>query len=264
MSKSLVTVVLCNWKSPEMLKACLNSLLDSNTFSTDIKVVLNEGNKDSANYLIDNKIDFYYSKENLGCAAVDVLTKTVETPFICTVNDDMLFHYGWQDDLFKLYKEHYPCVPCSGCVELENTYNHMVQVDNCGDILLKETLNTFRNNYLNGKYFRENLLGYNHPSLIKTEDWKAVGGYSLNLPFNHFSKGGYCLDDAFNYKIWKLYNEQIKFIVSGKSFVYHYVSYSGKRLPSEIKNFDSHSKFVEIAGMSSNEFRQKLNWGQTL
>lgn len=260
----LITVVLCNWKSHDMLKACVNSLLTSFTVDTDIKVVLNESDKESINFLHDHNIDFVSSTKNLGCAAVDLVTPMVNSPYIITVNDDQLFSENWQNGLLELYKDFYPVVPCSTCVELEDTNNSMVEVDNLGDILSPETLIKFRINCNNGKYNRLNRYGYNHPALFKTSDWKAVGGYSLNIPFDTFGLGGYCLDDAFNYKIWKLYNESIKFVVSGNSFVYHYVSYTGKRLPAHIKNFNAHGEFLKISQMSTSAFRSKIKWGEVI
>jgi len=262
--KAEITVVLCNWNNHQMLNRCIESLLDSITFNTEIKVVLNETSKESTNYLFDKKIDFVSLQTNYGCAAVDLLTPLINTEYVITINDDFLFPIGWQNDLVEIYKDKFPVVPCSSCVELENTFNPMVHLDNCGDILKEETLTLFRNNYVNGKYKRRNIYGYNHPSMFRTEDWRRVGGYSCGLPLDFFGPGGYCLDDYFNYRIWKLYNQQIDFVVSGNSCVYHHVSFSGKRLPPGIKNYDTNTKFVELTGMTVRHFREKLNWGKAI
>jgi len=259
-----ITVVLCSWKSFPMLYTCVESLRANSLENTNIKVVLNEYNRDSVNYLSDINIDFVACKDNRGTVAVDLLTPLLDSEYVVSINDDQIVNKGWDADLLNIYTDHYPCVPSVKCVEPEFTNNPMVIADNVGHILEILTRIKFEENCLNDKYKTHNLYGFNHPNLVRVSDWKKVGGYSCGLPYNFFGLGGYNNDDYFNYKLWKLYDEQLKFIVSGNSWVFHQVSFSGKRLPPEIKNYDSHAKFVELTGMTTKQFRDKLNWGQAV
>lgn len=262
--KNLITCVLCNWKSPDLLVICVEALKKSFTVDTDIKVVLNEYDKSSVEYLADNHIDFVATKTNQGAVGIDLITPLLDSEFVVSLNDDQLSppsEIGWQDNLLNLYGEFHPCVPCGLCVEPEFTSNPMVEVDDLGHILDTETYTKFADNCISHKYNRTNKLGYNHPNLVRTEDWKKVGGYSCGLDKSVFGVAGYQGDDWFYYNLWNLYQKKLKFIVDGKTPFYHQVSYTGKRLPSEIKNFDSHSRFVELTGMSTQQFRSVIGWG---
>jgi hypothetical protein len=140
----------------------------------------------------------------------------------------------------------------------------MVISDNCGHILEDNTYNEYIANCQSGKYYRKNRFGYQHPTLYSRYAWQSIGGYSCGLPFDYFGLAGYCLDDYFNYKMREYLGENTKFIVSGKSFCYHQISHTTKQLPPEVKNFDAHSKFVELTGQSTQEFRKSINWGQEI
>ncbi len=262
MSEALITVVLCNWKHPNLLKVCVNSLLNSFTVPTEIKVVLNESNYESVTFLQAHGIDFVSLQENRGTVAVDLLTPLIKTPYVVTINDDQLIHPGWQDDLLLKVEKFYPCMVAVKCVEPEDTGNSMVTCDNLGHVLELQTYEKFIANTNQKKYQSDDVYGYNHPAILKTEDWKAVGGYSCGLAFDYFGLGGYCADDYFNYKIFELHKGNFRFIISGDSFAYHQVSFTGKRLPNEIKNYDAHSRFVELTGITTQQFRKSIDWGQ--
>jgi hypothetical protein len=258
------SIVACNWKNTELLKVFIEGLINSLSLKTEIYINLNEADQNSIEYLNEVGIKFVAHSDNKGTAAVDCLTPLLKSEWVSTINDDEIPYLGWQDSLKELVSRYWPCCPSVTCVEPEYTGNPMVIADNCGHILHKNTRSNFISQCDSGVYYRKNLFGYQHPTLYLTEAWKAIGGYSCGLPFDFFGLAGYCLDDYFNYKMKQFLGKDTKFIVAGDAFCYHQVSHTTKLLPSSIKNFDAHSKFVELTGISTQEFRQSINWSNSI
>ena len=258
------SVVFCNWKNHDLLVNFVESLLASLTVKTEIFANLNEASQESIDFLEQKGVRYVANKDNLGTAAVDQVTHLLTAETVATINDDEIPYFGWQTDLITLQHIFWPCCPSVTCVEPQHTGNNMVVADDCGHILDPATYTKYITRCQEGAYYRPSRLGYQHPTLYSTEAWKAIGGYSCGLPFDYFGLAGYCLDDYFNYKMKKYLGEDTKFIVSGSSFCYHQISHTTKQLPPEVKNFDAHSKFVQLAGQSTQEFRRSINWGKEI
>lgn len=259
-----VSVVACNWNNTPLLKVFINGLLNSLTVKTAIFINLNEASQESVDFLNEKEIKFVANEANLGTVAVDQLTHLVKSKWIITINDDEIPFIGWQDDLLSLAINCWPCCPSVTCVEPEFTGNSMVVANDCGHILEKDTPLKFNLACESGIFARHDRFGYQHPTLYITDIWKSLGGYSCGLPFDHFGLAGYCADDYFNYKMRQFLGERCDFVVSGRSFCYHQVSNTTKRLAPEIKNFDAHSKFVQLTGISTQQFRESIRWGKLL
>lgn len=251
---------LCSWNNPDLLRYCVDSLLISIDASIDrIAVVLNEGDKQSIQYLHERNIPFIFNPENSGPLAIDFLKGYIErSEYFLNSNDDMIFHPGFMDDLVNIVQSYYPATASCGLVENFDSRNPAVVVDNKLKELNVDTARLFLSKQREGEYKRQfKTYGYNHPILCKSQDLLDIGGYSGNWDMNFLS--GYGRDDMFPYVLWKKFNEQYKFIVSDQSIVFHLSSYTNKKLPFDYrKQNHNQDKFASLTGMSLNEFRNKI------
>jgi len=258
------SVVACNWNNAPLLERFIDNLLLSLSSLTEVYINLNEATEESIGILESRGVRYVVNLENLGTAAVDLLTPLISSPWVFTINDDQIPYFGWQEDLKKIAVNNWPCCASVTNIEPEFTNNPMVIADSLGHVLDLDTAIAFGNRCISGIYQGKNIRGYQHPTIYRTEVWKSVGGYSCGLPFDYFGLAGYCLDDYFNYKVHQYLGPATQFIVSGKSFCYHQVSNTTKRLPPNIKNFDAQSKFVELTGMTTQDFRNFIGWSQVV
>lgn len=241
-----------------MLKSCVTSLTEAfevGGVDGDIKVVLNEANKPSVEFLQDKKIDFVALQENRGTLAIDYLTHLVNSEYTITINDDQIVAHNFFTRYFDMIKEYYPCSISSFCVEPAQTDNPLAIYDDLGHVSEKSTYEKFLHNVKNGKYDRQDMYGYVHPQMVKTNDWKLVGGYGIQY-INDFGLAGYCADDYFSYRLWTAHDQKFKFIVNGKSFVYHQISATTNRLDKNVKHFNAHEGFVKFTGMNAEYFKR--------
>lgn len=251
---------LCSWNNPQLLKWCVSSLIKSiDTTKDRIAVVLNEGDRESIDYLHKLNIPFIYNPENSGPLAIDFLKGYIErSDYFMNSNDDMIFHPGFLDDLISIIESHYPATASCGLVEYFNSNNPSVVVDSDLNTFNNETIDLFLTRYNEQKYARQSLTyGYNHPILCKSKDVLSVGGYAGNWNMNFLS--GYGRDDAFPYELWKNSCKQYKFIMSAKSVVLHLSSYTNNKLPIEYRQTNhNQDNFARLYGVSLAEFRQKI------
>jgi len=251
---------LCSWQSPLLLKACIDSLLSSIDTNKDrIAVVLNDGDKESIEYLRDLKIPFIYNPENSGPLAIDFLKGYIErSEYFLNSNDDMIYHPGFLEDLIKIVDTYYPATASCGLIENFNSNNPAVIVDTKLLSFNEETIKLFLSKHREQEYSRPCITrGYNHPILCKSKDLLSVGGYSGDWDLNFLS--GYGRDDMFPYILWKSFNQQYKFLVSDNSVVFHLSSYTNHKLPNEYrKSHHNQDKFALLSGMSLSDFRKKI------
>jgi hypothetical protein len=81
----------------------------------------------------------------------------------------------------------------------------------------------------------------------------SVNGYSDGLDQVWIDNKGRALDDYFAYRLYKLHNNNFKFIKSNKSFVYHAVSLNSKKLNLNYGNSGVNA-FKDRAGIALKEF----------
>jgi len=261
--KNKISCVLANWNNFGLLRQCVDAIKKSQTVDTQILVTLNEYNKQSIEYLSDIGVGFVANVENLGTAAVDMVTPMINGEYVACINDDETVSFGWDSKLISVIESEDNIIPSALCIEPQETGNPLVAVDNLGDVTDYKFYDRFNEQVRVGKYNRQSRRGYNHPNLVKVNDWKAIKGYSLGLPFDHFGLGGYGLDDCVNWALWNyIYDKNLSFIICGNVPVFHQVSQTTKRLSHDIKNIDIQQAFVSITGMTTHEFRRAIGWGQ--
>ena len=266
MYKKRLLIGMCSWNNPKLLKACINSLLNSIDNQLDgIIVVLNESDIESMQFLLLNKIPFISLPENRGVLAIDYLKPFIEqSMYFINTNDDMLFHKGFADEIINILLTNYPCSASLRLIENFYSNNSCVVVDTeLIDIYDANTYIKFIKNIEEKKYnVNYKTVSYNHPICVLSSDFLNVGGYSKNWDFDYFS--GYGRDDAFAFELWKLHQEKFKFICSNKSFVFHSSSATMKRLPQNIKNQNNIETFYNKNGMSMFDFRKKIEIGKLI
>lgn len=255
-----ITVLIASWKSPQMLDVCLTSL--NKSFSTDssVKIILNEGTQDLESLKVCNKhnVEFIVLNKNIGAPAVDYASHLIDSEYVTIGNDDFIFQYGWDQEMINIIEKYYPCSASCSLVEPINTNNPVTIVDDLGSILDPNTIIKFEENTKQNKYFRPNkIISYTHPITIKTSDYFKIRGYSDNFDIR-WSPNGYGLDDYAPYRLWKLHNENFKFIASNKYFVYHGISQTNKKVPKE-KHNDGWQYFYEKTGIIIPQFREKIH-----
>jgi len=254
-----ILIQLCSWKSPNLLKSCIKSIEDNTDSDFSIVVTLNEADKESIDFLYENKTSFIVLYHNYGVPAVDCsLPFAHNHQYVLNTNDDMLFHKGWDKDLINIIKNNYPCSASCALVEPYGTNNPIVTVDNLGEVSELNTYKKFIENVKNNKYLKEDkIIGYSHPIMVTREDYLNVNGYSDNIDMGWYP--GYGLDDYFAYRLWKKHKEKFKFIISNKSYVYHGISQTNKKLDYISKRRSGREYFTHKTGLTIEEFRDKIN-----
>lgn len=260
----LVTVVMCNWKDDVLLRSSVRSLLRSFTVDASLKVVLNEPQKESIEFLSDHNIEFVVSRKNRGPIAVDLLNPLVDSPYIVTVNDDQLFQKGWLERLVEVAKTPACSASCQ-LVEPEDTGNPLVFPMDLGFVGDESTAEAFYQKAENERVFRrEARIGYIHPKMVKTSDWMSVGGYGL---WDYgFGVGGQAADDYFAYRLWEKYGGQFRFYaLADGCAVYHQISHTAKKLPAHVRHHNAGGYFKSRVGMTTQEFRNEIGgWGSPI
>lgn len=251
-----IAILMPCWKSPELLKICIPSLLDSTKSDSEIIVILNEVDQESVQYLDSMKIQHIDINKNLGPAAVDLAIPSIVDRFkyVANINSDMLFSEGWDVELIKLYEENKPCT-VSSCL-VEPIHNGHSVYENL-DFFNPNSHNIFNNFIKVGKYNTDVSVSYNHPILCSLSDFLKVNGYSDNMEQIWVDLKGRGLDDDFVYRLYKIYGDEMKYLKSNKSFVYHGISLNSKKLKHRQPG---HEAFKAKNGMNINEFRKLIKY----
>ena len=245
--KNLFSILIPTWNNLDYLKLCIESIKKNSRYSHQIIIHINEGDDGTHDWVKKQKIDFSYSKENVGiCYALNAASSLVKTPYIVYFNDDMYACPDWDKYLYnevKIQKDYYFFLS-STLIEPINTKNSCtISPHNFG-----ESVDTFDEKKLlnNFKFFEKK--DWNGatwpPNLVPKKLWDLVGGYSVE-----YSPGMYS-DPDFSMKLWSFGVRNFKGV--GASRVYHFMSKSTKKMNSKIT--DGRSIFLRKWGMSSNIF----------
>lgn len=261
--RDIAMLIPC-WKSPELLKVCIPSLLKSITTNSEIIVILNEADKPSIKYLDSIKIRHIDKKRNFGPGAVDFAIpyiKKQKFKYISNINSDMVFQNGWDKLVIDMLEANYPCsvsLALVGPVKLGlynyDTFGRFVDVPNIHQ--------QFNKNIKDGKYTADLRCYYTHPITCRTEDLIAVNGYSNNMKECWIKTHGKGLDDDFPYRLWKR-NKNFKFIRHDKAFVYHAPSINSRKIekPDRVPGGPT---FQRENGMEIGEFAKLIRRSRPL
>ncbi len=249
---------VCAWKSPELLRVFIPRFLDSLTEDVNLKIVLNEADDESINLCRDYKVDFVAIDKNYGTLAVDFLIPFTNAEYVLQSNTDMYYpKNGWDTAMLKAIKANGNSSISLSLCEPWGHGNPVVITDNCGEFTDSKTCDVFRDNFKAGKYKLHNQVSYTHPILTSFKDLVAVGGYSDNMDMEFFP--GYGIDNDFPYRLWKLYDKKFKFLTLGDWFVYHGISRTNEKLPSDIRARNGINRFIHKNGCHWTDFNREIN-----
>ncbi len=244
----LFSILIPSWNNLDFLKLCIDSIQKNSRYKHQIIVHVNEGIDGSLNWIKNQKIDFSYSKENIGiCFALNVASSLVTTPYIVYFNDDMYACPDWDYYLYEEIKAQKTEFFFLSSTLIEPSYSQNLCTispynfgDNPQNFQEKELLSKF-------KFFKKN--DWNGatwpPNLVPKKLWDMVGGYSIE-----FSPGMYS-DPDFSMKLWRLGVRNFKGV--GNSRIYHFMSKSTKKINNKSLN-NGRAIFLNKWGISSNIF----------
>lgn len=254
-SNTKLTIPVCTWKSPDLLKNCLESLLKAATVDTKILVIIQEKDPDSIKVCENLSIDYINIPYNFGALlAIDFIIPFLKSEYIAIINDDMIFPIGWDKKLIESIEKYYPCTASAILVERSNNdplYQKNVISDDLGEIN-DDTFIKFNSRYEQGFYKKPFTFSRQHPLILKSEDYLKINGYTDGWDMNWFP--GHCLDDYFPYRLLKL-NPNYKFILNGDVAVYHGVARTISKLKDKEK-YNPEVYFKSKTNISTFEFRR--------
>lgn len=252
-----LTIPVCTWKSPSLLKNCLTSLKKAKTVPTIIVAIIQERDDESIKVCQDLDIEYINIPRNLGALlAVDFILPFLTTDYIAIINDDMIFPVGWDKKLIETIENNYPCSASALLVERSNKdplYQKNVASDDLGEID-ENTFEKFNEKYKNGFYKRPSTLSRQHPIILKTKDFISVNGYTDGWDFNWYP--GHCLDDYFAFRLLQN-NKNFKFILNGDVAVYHGVARTVRKLEN-LNQYNTEGYFRHKTNTSTFEFRKQI------
>lgn len=252
-----IAILMACWKSPELLRVVIPSLLKATKTNSEIIVILNEVDEESRSYLDSMGITHIDKETNDGPSAVDYAIPYIQQvgfKYVANINSDMLFSEGWDIELIDLYEKNKPCtVSCCLVEPVHNGHSIYEYLDFFGE----NSHEIFNENLKSGKYKTEISVSYNHPIMCSTEDYIGVNGYSDNMEQIWVDLKGRGLDDDFVYRLYKRHNGNIKYLKSDKSFVYHGVSLNSNKLTVRQPGHDA---FVNKNKIGIHDFRRMINY----
>ena len=103
----MFSIIIPTFNNLDYLKFCIKSIKENSKFKThEIIPHVNEGSDGTLEYLIKNKIDHTYTKENSGiCKGMNLAAKKSKNDFILYAHDDFYFCPEWDDILVKELKD---------------------------------------------------------------------------------------------------------------------------------------------------------------
>ncbi len=218
------SIIIPSWNNIEMLKFCINSILENSEFAHQIIVHVNEGTDGTLDWVKKKGFDYTYSETNAGvCYSVNAMAKLATTSLLLYLNDDMYVCPNWDKYLFEevgkqpnnywyfsgTMIEPFGNNPCAVTpFNFGSEPNNFKETD-----LLKFAASFDKKDWFGACW---------PPALVHKELFDKVGGYS-----EEFSPGMYS-DPDFAMKLWKAGVRNFKGI--GKSMVYHFQSRSTARV----------------------------------
>ena len=246
-----------SYHGPELLKVSIPAIIRSFREDSKLYVVFNDADKESVEICSDFNVEFIATRTNYGTLSVDLFLPLLDCEYVGQINSDMIPSEGWDKNLTDIIKGFgFPCSASTQLVEPYGTNNPLVYIDNLGDFAQVEE--KFQENYRQGKYNRNTVVGYNHPIVVALDDYKKVGGYSNNFD-KRWSPLCYGLDDHYSWRLRQLH-PNFQFISSGKDFVYHCISATNNKFDKNYRDSNNGmNHFQHDSWMTLWEFRNSVN-----
>ncbi len=243
------SIVIPSWNNLEYLKLCVGSIRKNSHFKHQIIIHVNEGTDGTLEWVKENKLDYSYSKKNMGiCYPLNLARTLLQTDYYLYMNDDMYVCPNWDMELWKAIdkRDNTMLFYSATMIEPEKSGNNcVVSPYNFGrdsdtfdeEKLLKEYQNLIIEDWSGATW---------PPNIIHKDLWDLVGGYSVEF------SPGMNSDPDFSKKLWEAGVRDFKGI--GTSLVYHFMSKSTGRIE---KNNGS-KQFLLKWGLTSATFTNEV------
>jgi len=241
------SILIPTWNNLALLKTCVSSLRKNSRYQHQIILHLNECTDGTKEWAEQEGLDYSHSEENIGiCYAMNLARTLARTDLLVYFNDDMYACPDWDFWLYEeVKKQGSPYYFLSTTmIEPRSSGNACALApfdfgshpDNFDEVGLLASFSQPEKADWQGATWP--------PSLITTQVWDMVGGYSTE-----FSPGMYS-DPDFSMKLWHAGVRYFKGL--GKSRVYHFMSKSTGKLNK--KRVNGARIFLHKWGVSSNLF----------
>jgi glycosyltransferase involved in cell wall biosynthesis len=243
------SLLIPTWNNLEFLRMCAESIRKNSTFEHQVIVHVSEGTDGTVDWLNEQRIDYTYSKTNVGvCIAMNSAFTLAKADYILYMNDDMYACPGWDAHLWNEIDSlpHHMFFLSSTMIEPTATRNTCVIAPHD----FGRSPADFREEELLARFDSFDFHDWQGstwpPNVVHRSLWEEVGGMSVE-----FSPGMYS-DPDFSMKLWRAGVRHFKGV--GKSRVYHFMSRSTGRV---VKN-EGRRQFLRKWGMSSSTFTGKI------
>ncbi len=249
----MFSIIIPTWNNLPYLQLAVRSIREHSSAEHQVIVHVNDGSDGTLDWVRAQGLDYTATPDNVGvCYAVNMATRHVRCDHVLYLNDDMFVLPGWDASLAR----HAEAFRMRGITSymLSGT---MVQPPErptqqpyvSGATVFADygrTPDTFEEARLLAEqprlvrgYWRGSIWP---PTLVTTEDWLRVGGYSVEL------SPGMSSDNDFAMKLW--HGGCRVFVGIGDALVYHFGCVSTGR----IRKNDGRRQFLRKWGITQRDF----------
>lgn len=238
------SIIIPTFNNINYLKFLLHSLKKNSFYNHEIILHVNDGSDGTLDYVLENKLKFTHSKNNIGlCSSMNLAFTKSTSDYILYSHDDMFFCKNWDIYLLDELKKHSNDLFYLTGLNISKQ-NGLINYD-CGDNIYnfdEEKFNFFCSNDLTvdlqGSHWA--------PHLIHRNMWNKINGFSEEFNPGDGSDPDLCM------KLW-LENVRIFKCIS-KFKVYHFNSITTRK--REINLNDGTKKFLLKYGFNPRFFRK--------
>jgi GT2 family glycosyltransferase len=260
----MFSIIIPTWNNLNYLKLAINSINTNSKHQHQIILHVNDGSDGTLSYVQQlsaqyTNIQFTNSSENIGiCYAVNLAASIATQKYIVYLNDDMVVLPEWDVNLLKFahqIEQNTNMFMLSGTmIEHAQSKNKCNIIANYGNNIQNFEYDRLLNDIKEGKCTKNDWLGSTWPpTLVPTELWHKVGGYSIEF------SPGMSSDNDFTMKLWHA-GCRI-FVGVGDSLVYHFGCIS----TNKIKRNNGRKMFMHKWGITQKDFDTLfINRGKTI
>lgn len=239
------SILIPTWNNLPFLRLCVESLRRHSAGQHQLIVHVNEGTDGTREWLEREGIEHTASGENIGiCHAVNLAGARARGEYVVYMNDDMVAARGWDAALertIERVKRHGPFMLSGTMIEPAASGNACVVLRDFGRDPASFDLERFAREA--PALARPDWLGATWPpTLVPTELWHRVGGYSVEF------SPGMGSDNDFSMKLWQAGCRV--FLGVGDALVYHFSETSTRR----IRKNDGRRQFLMKWGLPQSGF----------
>ncbi len=239
-----VSIIVPTYNNLTFLKLFISSIKINSNYNHQLILHINDGSDGTIEFAEKEKLQFTYSKENIGlCSSLNKASTLVNTNFILYAHDDMYFCKDWDVHLMNEIKK-FP----DGLFYLSGTNisieNGLINFD-CGT-----TPENF--NHIKFDNFCKNDQSYDlqgshwAPHVVHSKIWNKIGGFSEEFNPGDGSDPDFCM---------KLWNNNVRIFKTISKFkVYHFNSITTRK--SHIRLNNGTKTFLIKYGFNPRFFRK--------